>query len=481
MKSLSSQSKVHYANYAHIFVVLLAMTANLTVHGHILDMGFSEIIALSFNLLNLIIALFLYRHLKVIENSIDNSANNIFSAVNGDFEGREISINGGGSLEKLSHDINNLLDQTESFQREINTSISYTSKNQFFRKVNPVGLNQAFQASAKLVNNSIASLAEEHIKKQKDSLKNEMSSISGSMVQSFTVIQAKLNENANQLVGVSTDATITAELSNKSKVVVSDIVENLSDLTETIHSNDSAVDSLLNRTAEIDSVVNLIRDITDQTNLLALNAAIEAARAGENGRGFAVVADEVRSLAEKTQKATQEISISIKTLQQETSDIKFSSEKMTKIAESSTQSILNFEETLVKFNEDSNSVVSSSLDMENKTFIILGKIEHLIFKSNIYNAINDRNAGQIFIKAEDTKLTKWLRDGGGQKFNKTKAYKDIENYQLNIHDLVKNNLNFVDGRNIVEANREKILDNFKKIEEISSNMFQAMDNLLIER
>ncbi|PHN49476.1 chemotaxis protein [Pseudomonas amygdali] len=97
--------------------------------------------------------------------------------------------------------------------------------------------------------------------------------------------------------------------------VVNEAIAQIERLASSVGNSSEAMGALKQESDKIGSVLDVIKSVAEQTNLLALNAAIEAARAGEAGRGFAVVADEVRSLAQRTQKSTEEIEALIARLQ----------------------------------------------------------------------------------------------------------------------------------------------------------------------
>ncbi len=254
--------------------------------------------------------------------------------------------------------------------------------------------------------------------------------------QSMMNIQGSLQTLANRLRDEKNNAVEAQGISLTSSQAIERISRDLTNLASSSSQAADQAGSLDHSSREIIGVVQMIRGIADQTNLLALNASIEAARAGEQGRGFAVVADEVRTLAKRTAEATDKIANLATSIQVSSGKTR---EQMGLLAE---QSHLFSEEgqratttmrQMLDFSVNMEQVVAASAL---RSFCELAKVDHLIFKFEVYKVLfnlSQKTADQ-FAQHTSCRLGKWYYQGEGHDcFSKLPGYSDIEQPHITVH------------------------------------------------
>ncbi len=261
---------------------------------------------------------------------------------------------------------------------------------------------------------SLSDILKKSIDDMTDSSKT-IYSIAKNLTNGISEVNKVSEHTMKSIINIAERTSLQRDLTTESYNVVSDISNNLMNITERIltvssnaqdcsnmtsNGNDvirtaikqielistnsfkltNAINLLENKSSEIGQITAMIKSIAEQTNLLSLNASIEAARAGESGKGFSVVASEIRNLAEQSKNSIVKINDLIDEVQ---SEIK------------NTMSITN----------ESNSSVNEGMDIITSAGEIFGKILSSVNEISSYSNNVSENVKTIYNNSQNVVLS----------------------------------------------------------------------------
>ncbi|MBU0753256.1 MAG: CZB domain-containing protein [Gammaproteobacteria bacterium] len=406
----------------------------------------------------------------------------------GRFDSRITGVDADSEIGRLCWNMNDMLDQLESYFREVATAFRYTSDGKFFRQTLPAGLHGAFRGSLENVNVSLDAMASNGREQMKNLLISMVQGLnSRSLLTNLASTQQDLSHITEQMKVVVEEALSTNSDALASQSSVDSVVRHLAEITQRVEHSSRTIAQLNARGSDIQQAVSLINGIADQTNLLALNAAIEAARAGEAGRGFAVVADEVRKLAENTKNASESIGRIMADLMREAGTMLDDSAAMREMTQQSTEVVGDVAGRFRQFATSANNTLEKTYHAMDKSFASLIKVDHMIYKQRAYMALNS-NGEEEYVKAVSVdfhgcRLGKWYYEGDGkERFSSVPSYRSLEVPHRTVHHSAHRLLASIDrGWERDSAVQQEIYEALSEMEEGSNGVMEVIDRMVAEK
>jgi len=301
------------------------------------------------------------------------------------------------------------------------------------------------------------------------------------MTNSLDTTQKAYLSLLEELENMMKESKETAEGSTKGLTLANDIVKDTENLYDEIEIEHQVVNSLVSKSKDIADVINIIQEIAFQTNILSLNAAVEAATAGEAGKGFAVVAQEVRNLANRSAEAAKQIKDVVDSIQEETSKMKKSSDVVSTVVTETKDRTVILSDLMNVFQRNANRSVYEVESVSNKIFINLAKLDHVIYKNNLYQLIFGGEHNFNAVDHHNCRLGKWYDTGlGKEQFSFVPSYKHLEKHHAIVHNEANSLAKECSGHE-VSCSKKLIEEKIESVEDASEKVFIYLDKILEEK
>lgn len=474
-------SKINYAVITICFVTLL-------IFGYSgFEYGFSWIIfALIFPIFSS--GFYIWRSTHQTSKVLEQLQIVLLRTNEGELYHRIVNTQALGEMGGIAWELNEMLDIVESYFKEINSCFEQASKGSHERYALADGFPGLFKKSAQNINCALKKMDENDKKMVKHRLSAGLHGLNtANLLGNLKANQDDLIHVTSQMQKVEEIAIKTGDSADASLEIVGTISVSLTDINSNIHSVSEVISALIDDSKKVTDSLSMITGIADQTNLLALNASIEAARAGEHGRGFAVVAEEVKSLSEHTKTAALEVSKTLTSFNRRVEQMHAEAASSARLSEEIMEQVNSFKIQFSGLSESAKESIDYISYAKAKSFGLLTKLDHIIYKQNGYVAIekpdSSPQADIICVDNHNCRLGKWYYEGEGyEKFRVTNAYASLELPHAEVHKFTQqayttSRENWGDNPMLLEM----IISQMEQSEQASTIVMEKIDDMIEEK